>query len=212
MSDTEELERQCLLDCQAIVLKYGARLNHAEHVAGLCDSLLEATWAFNWLQPSDRATLLAAAYLHNVGHVIDADYHHRHSRYIVLHDTCTRGWTEGMRTDVGLIVRNHRKRNPRGLEGLKKPALKRIRALTAILRLADQLDRNHTQKTEIEAIYAPLDLPRVTIILRGAALADLKPHLQRKGQWAADVWRRELEFLMDGERFVVAPAFTATGG
>jgi exopolyphosphatase/guanosine-5'-triphosphate,3'-diphosphate pyrophosphatase len=185
-------------DSLQLVAKYRADAAHAAHVAGLAEQLLEATWCVNWLQPADRPSLLAAAYLHDLGHVVDSEYHHRHSRYLVTHDATTAGWPPSMRADVGLVVLNHRKRNPRGLEALRRGEMKRIRALAAVLRLADVLDRNHDQRVVLESLRARAASPVVEFTLSGVDLQALEPHLVRKATWAAQVWRKELVFSAEG--------------
>ncbi|MEB3222967.1 MAG: HD domain-containing protein [Candidatus Sericytochromatia bacterium] len=185
-------------DCLHLVAKYGADAAHAAHVAGLADQLLEATWCLNWLQPADRPSLLAAAYLHDLGRVVDAEYHHRHSRYLVTHDVQTAGWPPSMRADVGLVVLNHRKRNPRGLEALRRGEMKRIRALAAVLRLADVFDHAHDQRASLATLRAKAASPVVEFTLSGVDLQALEPHLIRKATWAAQVWRKELVFSAGG--------------
>jgi len=173
-------------------------------VMRLAEQLLEATWEFNWLQPSDRPVLLAAAQLSNLGHVIEPEFHHRHSRYLVTHDALTADWPPGMRAEAGLLVLNHRKKNPRGLEALRRNEMKRLRALAALLRLADVLDRDHTQRAAVQVVRHEPGDRSVVIEVSGVDLRVLEAHLRRKGQWAAEVWRLDLDVVCGDDRVSVS--------
>jgi exopolyphosphatase/pppGpp-phosphohydrolase len=190
--------------CAALVAKYGAHAGHAAHVMRLAEHLLEATWQFNWLMPSDRPVLLAAAQLCNIGYLVEPEFHHRHSRYLVTHDTLTGDWSPEMRAEVGLLVLNHRKKNPRGLEALRRTEMKRIRALAALLRLADVLDRDHEQRAAVRFVHETPGRDGILIGVSGVDLRALEPHLRRKGHWATQVWRRDLEVVCDDQRVSVS--------
>ncbi|MEP6652956.1 MAG: Ppx/GppA phosphatase family protein [Myxococcales bacterium] len=131
---------------------------HAQHVARLALSLFDQTRELHKdhsIRESDGELLEFAALLHDVGFYISPSKHHRHSQYLIqTHDMV--GFS---RTDVGMmacIARYHRKAEPPG-ESLKKTAeerhkpfrelarraRRRVRYLTALLRLADALDRTH---------------------------------------------------------------------
>ncbi|MEB3198231.1 MAG: hypothetical protein VKP62_13605 [Candidatus Sericytochromatia bacterium] len=200
MADDEALSPALRATCRALVVKYQAHAAHAECVSRLCERLLSTTRYFSGIQREDWSPVLAAAYLLNIGALIDPEYHHRHGRYLVMHDALTDAWPASLRRDVGLLVLNHRKRNPRGLEALRRPDLKRILRLAAIVRLADVLDRAHHQTAVLEAVSPGSRHEPLTIHLSGVELAGLEPHLTRKAAWGARVWRRDLELVCGADR------------
>ncbi|MGH7788657.1 MAG: HD domain-containing protein [Candidatus Binatia bacterium] len=93
-----------------------------------------------------RELLEYAARLHDVGHHIDHQNHHRHSYYLI-----TNGELLGFRRDeleiIGLVARYHRKSAPKpsdpAYRALQQKARHTVRALSAVLRIADACDRTH---------------------------------------------------------------------
>jgi len=122
---------------------------HAEQVRRLALTLFdglqldldEATRA-SW-----RAMLEDAALLHDVGHHISARDHHKHGQYIILHSRMV-GYTGPEVAVLANIVRYH-KRSPKsdhdGFAALDEPQRTQVEHLSAILRVADALDRSHCQ-------------------------------------------------------------------
>lgn len=98
--------------------------------------------------PHERALLIAAAILHDVGTLVEYRRHHRHSARIIRHE----GIPSCMSRQVELIAqiaRYHRRaspdeRHPR-FAALTPEEQGLVRRLAAILRLADGLDRPHSQ-------------------------------------------------------------------
>ena len=96
--------------------------------------------------PAAREWLEFAALLHDVGHHIGHKDHQRHSYYLI-----TNGDLLGFRRDeleiIGQVARYHRKAAPKdsdeGYGALAKGERRTIRTLSALLRIADGLDRSH---------------------------------------------------------------------
>jgi exopolyphosphatase/guanosine-5'-triphosphate,3'-diphosphate pyrophosphatase len=113
------------------------------------------------VQESDVELLEFAALLHDVGFYISPSGHHRHSQYLIqTHDMV--GFSRADVEVISFIARYHRKAEPpteksveKGSEGksarrrhqafrdLPRRARRRVRYLTALLRVADALDRTH---------------------------------------------------------------------
>jgi exopolyphosphatase/guanosine-5'-triphosphate,3'-diphosphate pyrophosphatase len=93
-----------------------------------------------------RELLEYAALLHDIGHSIDHDRHHRHSEYLIRNGELL-GFTREEVEVVALAARGHRKQVPREadpeLRRLPASARRLVRGLAAILRIADALDRTH---------------------------------------------------------------------
>ena len=104
------------------------------------------------------------------------------------------GITPDERAIVANIARYHRKvpptRSHPNFRDLSKEARGKVRGLAAILRIADALDREHTQK--IESVRAAVDrgASQVTLFLRGSDDRELE-------EWTvgakASLWRDEYD-------------------
>jgi exopolyphosphatase / guanosine-5'-triphosphate,3'-diphosphate pyrophosphatase len=122
---------------------------HVEHVARLSvelfDGLCEA--GLHELGDADRELLWAACLLHDVGMTVDYDDHHRHSHYLILHAGLP-GFSPRELELVALIARYHRKGTPDASElGAleRKDDGERLRLLSGMVRLAEQLERGRDQ-------------------------------------------------------------------
>jgi len=124
----------------------GETSEHGPHVAHLALQLFDALQADLALGEEAREWLECAAWLHDVGHHIGHKDHQKHSYYLI-----TNGELLGFRRDeleiIGLTARYHQKAVPKdaddGYAALSKGDRRTVRALSALLRLADGLDRSH---------------------------------------------------------------------
>ena len=96
----------------------------------------------------ERRLLEAAGIAHDVGVFVEYRAHHRHSMAMILNAEWS-GWNEEDKRLVALIARYHRKAEPakRHAEysALSKEERSLVRRMAAVLRVADGLDRSHTQ-------------------------------------------------------------------
>jgi exopolyphosphatase/guanosine-5'-triphosphate,3'-diphosphate pyrophosphatase len=101
--------------------------------------------------PGDRVLLEAAALLHDVGHLVSYRKHHIHSYQLIMHAERL-GLSARDRLLVALISRYHRRSPPRRkhVEYAALPTEDQhlVRRLSAIVRMADGLDRGHTAPIE----------------------------------------------------------------
>lgn len=119
---------------------------HATQVQRLALRLFDAFGARLGCVPADRQTLADAALLHDVGYHINYDRHHKHSYHLILHAELL-GIAPDEQVVIANVARYHRgappKRKHRNYSGLDKELRDRILRLSAILRVADGLDRGH---------------------------------------------------------------------
>jgi exopolyphosphatase/guanosine-5'-triphosphate,3'-diphosphate pyrophosphatase len=119
---------------------------HAEHVQSLALQLFDAIGRRIGCTPADRAILSDAAMLHDVGYHIGHARHHKHSFHLITHAELL-GVSPEEQILIAHVARYHRgarpKRRHREFAQLDKVARQRICRLSAILRLADGLDRGH---------------------------------------------------------------------
>jgi exopolyphosphatase / guanosine-5'-triphosphate,3'-diphosphate pyrophosphatase len=124
----------------------GETSDHGAHTAHLALQLFDALGKDLQLGPETREILECSARLHDVGHHIDHKNHHRHSYYLIKN-----GELLGFRPDeldlIALTARYHRKSGPKDSDpeygALPREARRTVRALSALLRVADALDRSH---------------------------------------------------------------------
>ena len=125
--------------------KYGVDLPHSERVAELALSLFDQTYGqlHTW-DKSVRQLLWSAAILHNSGHFVSHDAHHKHSYYLIRYGELL-GYTEAEIDTIANIARYHRKSAPKkkhqNLQNLSKEQKSIVSQLSALLRVAVALDR-----------------------------------------------------------------------
>jgi exopolyphosphatase / guanosine-5'-triphosphate,3'-diphosphate pyrophosphatase len=121
---------------------------HSQHIAKLALALFDATRSTHAMTDREREWLEYAALLHDIGVHIRYERHHKHSYYLIRNGDL-RGFEPQDVETIALIARYHRRAVPvRGHEGYTDLPRKRrrvVRSLAAILRLAETLDRSHSQ-------------------------------------------------------------------
>lgn len=124
---------------------------HGRHVARLAVNLFDQSQPLHGLDALDRELLEYGALLHDIGDHVSADAHHKHTAYLIEH-SCLRGFSPEEVSVLACLGRFHRRGplktsyDPYRAMGLA--ARERVAALTALLRLADGLDRTRRQVVE----------------------------------------------------------------
>ena len=122
--------------------------SHAEQVARMALALFDQTQTNHGLGGREREWLEYAALLHDIGVHISYGRHHRHSYYLVKNGDL-RGFEPEEVEVIALVARYHRRVSPkRSHEGYGElsPELRRaVKTLSAMLRVAEGLDRSHQQ-------------------------------------------------------------------
>jgi exopolyphosphatase/guanosine-5'-triphosphate,3'-diphosphate pyrophosphatase len=148
---------------------------HVEQVRTLALQLFDQLGEELGCQPEDRLLLEAAGLLHDVGQLVSYRKHHKHSYELITHAERL-GLPARERGLVALVSRYHRKTGPRKkhAEFAALPAADQaiVRRLSALLRVADGLDRGHT--AAVDGLTTELTDEAVTIrITPRKAKADL---------------------------------------
>jgi exopolyphosphatase / guanosine-5'-triphosphate,3'-diphosphate pyrophosphatase len=119
---------------------------HAHHVAKLALSLFDQTQTLHHLGSREREWLEYAALLHDIGHHICENQHHKHTYYLITHAELP-GFSSDEILLMANVARYHRRRVPtaqhRGFRLLSREQRQIVLFLSAILRIADGLDRSH---------------------------------------------------------------------
>jgi exopolyphosphatase/guanosine-5'-triphosphate,3'-diphosphate pyrophosphatase len=149
--DAESEARSVIDGCMRLGLRFGFDQAHGERVAGFAMTLFDDLTSVHGLGARDRLLLRAAALLHDIGDYVSYGGHHKHSHYLIQHSDIM-GLTPNERAVVANIARYHRKSPPDpahpNFRDLDRDARTKVRALAAILRLADALDREHLGKVD----------------------------------------------------------------
>jgi exopolyphosphatase/guanosine-5'-triphosphate,3'-diphosphate pyrophosphatase len=141
---------------------------HARHVAGLAMSLFDQLDGLHGLASEDRRILMAGALLHDIGQHVSYRKHHKHSLYLILHSEIP-GVSPSELALVALVARYHRRADPKDGHYLYSELIpddrERIRRLSALLRVADSLDREHLQR--VRSVHAVVEGAGVELTLSG---------------------------------------------
>jgi exopolyphosphatase/guanosine-5'-triphosphate,3'-diphosphate pyrophosphatase len=129
----------------------------ARHALSLFDQSLGVL--HNWTQ-EQREYLWASAMLHNGGHHINHDAHHKHSYYLIRYGELL-GYTDSELEIIANLARYHRKSEPKkkhdNFQRLASDEVRLfVRQASSLLRLAVALDRR--QISAIREIYLICDL------------------------------------------------------
>jgi exopolyphosphatase/guanosine-5'-triphosphate,3'-diphosphate pyrophosphatase len=121
---------------------------HAQQVARLALSIFDQTRSVHGLADREREWLEYAALLHDIGVHISYDRHHRHSYYLIKNGDL-RGFDPREIEVIAEVARYHRQATPKksheGYRDLNGTLRGTVRVLSAIVRLAEGLDRSHAQ-------------------------------------------------------------------
>lgn len=164
------LDAEVLHSARVIALRYQSDPRHGEHVARICRHLFTELQDLHGMTDHDAMLLQVAAILHEVGAFIGPRAHHKHSEYIILNSEIF-GLDRLDITIIALIARYHRHSGPRmdhaHYRDLDTEDRIRVSKLSALLRVADALERTHDQRVhEIvvrrDDLRLRLSLPGVT--------------------------------------------------
>jgi len=137
---------------------------HVEHVRKLALQLFEQLGQTLGCGPEEQFLLEAAGLLHDVGQLVSYPKHHKHSYSLITHAERL-GLSPRDRQLVALVSRYHRRTGPRKrhpeFAALPAGDQEIVRRLSAILRVADGLDRGHS--AAVEKVTSRLDAKALTL-------------------------------------------------
>ncbi len=155
-----------------------SQVAHGQHVAKLALQLFDQTRFIHGLGRPEREWLEFAAILHDIGYVINARQHHKHAYYLILHSDLA-GFSADEVEIIANVARYHRRAEPSTkhdpFAALPPGAKRTVRILSALLRVADALDRSQF------GVVRDLEVRgRTTLTLRAFTTGDAELEL-----WAA---------------------------
>ena len=127
-------------------------------MARLSVDLFDQTGSLHGLDGGDRELLEFGALLHDIGEHVSVDAHHKHTAYLVQHGRL-RGFAPEEVNMLASLGRFHRRGEPKlsfePYAALDPIDRERVTKLTALLRLADGLDRSHNGNVvDVDAVVA----------------------------------------------------------
>ncbi len=167
---------------------------HALHTAELCRTLFTALQSEHQLDEHSSDLLQLSAILHEIGMYVNTAGHHKHTQYLIMNSDLF-GLSKSDQTIIAMVARYHRRAAPRmrhlAFSELDRHTRILIAKLAAILRVADALDRSHTQRVDHHSI----SIQDSTITLSVDGLDDLSLEqisLDQKGRLFQDTYGLEL--------------------
>jgi exopolyphosphatase / guanosine-5'-triphosphate,3'-diphosphate pyrophosphatase len=147
---TERSERESEL--LAVTRKFASRMGydqkHCEHIATLGASLFDQLKKLHGMNGRMRLILQLGALLHDIGHAVGRQSHHRIGEYLVRYADLP-GISELERNMVACLVRYHSESAPdtghKIYSSFGPTEQKQVHMLVALLRVADRLDSDHQQ-------------------------------------------------------------------
>ncbi len=151
---------------------YSFEEGHATQTASLALKLFDCLKEIHGLSQKERIMLECAALLHDIGLTKDIKGHHKHSMDIITeHGLST--FNPGETTMIALIARYHRKAMPSmkhdRFAALTEQGRDIVMKLSALLRVADGLDRTHRNAVKDVGCAVLPDSIRITCSTSGLA-------------------------------------------
>ncbi len=145
----KEFEQNSVLSAKAVALKYNYDDDHARYVEKYSLKLFDKTKKIHGLSSRERLYLQVAAILHDVGKFINITAHYEHS-YNIVRSTEIVGFDLHETEIIANIVKYHSTRIPSMLDNnynrLSEKDRMTVAKLTALLRIAEALDKGHIKK------------------------------------------------------------------
>ncbi len=149
LSEKYNKKNQLISMAKFFCQKFDVDLDHVQHVAHLAEVLFNHFRELLGLKETELLYLILAAYLHDIGIFINNRSHHKHSEYIVNALNLFQLTEEEIKI-IACVGRYHRRTGPQKshlLYGSLASGDKiLVQKLSALLRIANALDRSHKQK------------------------------------------------------------------
>ncbi len=171
---------------------------HADHIARLALSMFDQLSKRHGYGQSERELLWAAAQLHDIGTVVDYYDHHKHSAYIILNAGLP-GYSHRETVLIALLCLYHRKGKPSVepyREVLEAGDDERVSRLSALLRLAEYLDRSRAQT--VASLQVQAKGKRVRLRVRARTRAEARVEVW-EAQRNADLFEKAFNCQLEIE-------------
>jgi len=187
---TKEFAAQIVQSVLELGRRYRFDAKHARHVERLSKTLFAALQIEHRLAPRYELLLRVAALLHDLGRFISQRSHHKHSHYVIKNSELF-GLPPRDALLVALTARYHRRASPKpshdDYPNLTREERLVVTRLAAILRVAEALDRSHSQRVR----DISCELAKDKLVIRIPGVSDLSLEelaLSQKGSLFEDVY------------------------
>lgn len=199
MINPQELTTKLTYDQMIVaIIAFGKTFNfeekHSRQVTDLALSLFDQLQELHQCAKKLRLYLEAAGLLHDIGWISGRDGHHKKARDLII-GSQELPFTAQEKIIIGLIARYHRRSLPESTHkyycDLKSDDREIVRKLSAILRVADALDRAHRGSVKnMKCIIA-----KENVVLELQAVNFSLPELmavQKKSDLFEDVFKKKV--------------------
>ena len=170
---------------------------HARQVAMISLALFDQLATLHQLPAASRPLLESAALLHDIGNAVSYQKHHKHTYYLIQNADIP-GLADRERELVALVARYHRRGAPDrkhpGTELLSPSHFNLVKKLSALLRIADSLDRSHHQPVRGLTAAVRDGKVQVKVIAKGPLDLELWD-VDRELAFFREVFGRSVEFV-----------------
>lgn len=138
-------------DIERIAAKYDVARGHSDQVSAIAMTLYEQMIGHNLMMNNivDKFVLYSAARLHDIGHSINHINHNKHSDYLIRNSAKLTTLDPEIVLSIATVARSHRLAGKKVASKIadrhKSKDVDTIMRLSAILRIADSLDRDHAK-------------------------------------------------------------------
>jgi len=150
-----ELDAQIYASAENLGRRYQFDEPHARHVTELATILFDALAEEHGLSKRERRLLRVASLVHDIGLFISGASHHKHSEYLI-NAADIFGIRDADKAIVASVARYHRRALPQathmGFVSLARKERATVSKLAALLRIADALDRSHSQRIHLKKV------------------------------------------------------------
>lgn len=171
------------------------REDHARQVARLATSLFDQTAGLHGLDESRRELLEHAAHLHDIGDHVSSESHHKHTAYLIEHGRL-RGFKPDEVAVLATLGRFHCQGEPKTsfepFGAMAEDERASVRILTALLQVADGLDRSHAGTVEAVEVCVGDDQVELRVRAGGDVEVDVWGARRKRGLFE-QVFARRLE-------------------
>lgn len=183
----------------ALIEHYRSDGKHATLVASFARQLFDTLLPLHLLGSEHRRLLVAAALMHDIGYFISHTNHNKHSAYLIQNSELT-GFMASELAIIANLARYHRSSLPKVKHPyfaiLAEGEREVVRKLSALLRLADALDRDHGGKTH--AIKCRFDDDTIYLTAICSQMSDTTSYrIEERSDLLCEVFGRKLEFTIE---------------
>jgi exopolyphosphatase/guanosine-5'-triphosphate,3'-diphosphate pyrophosphatase len=180
----------------ALAQRTDVDLKHGTHVAKLAGRIFDQTKALHALEPKMTDLLESAAVLHEAGLHVSDRAHHKHSYYLIRHADL-RGYTDEEILIVANTARYYRKSPPEASHDnfaeLTHTQQQDVEKLSAILRIAEALDRGHRRSVRDVAVRVTREQAVFIVRTRSDSSVEIAS-ARKRAKYFADLFEVEVRF------------------